>query len=292
MKFGQDSGASSNAPSGTTADNSWWYYMGPGGPNPGLNIADWVSGAAYRSGGSYLAEGTGNANNLFSGCYHESAQGLAQIASPALVCGGSMRPFVRGVPCLYGGPDAICSDGGFSARGNFAASGANHSFGPQSGDPADNVFYFDNTNANNFLFFRTNLVAQGFFQVGAGSVNVVAQGGSVRLGVTGAGDIAVASSAGLNVTGALSATGAIGYAAGSGGAVTQASSKSGEVTINKPCGQIAINGAALAAGPTCRSPLPTAMSPPTDIVDLVLASGNASPGPTIIKSTRLAPVRS
>lgn len=278
VKFGQDGAASTNAPSGTSADNNWWYYMGAGGANPALNIGTWTSGATYRSGGSYLAEGSGNANNLFSGCYHESAQGLAQIASPALVCGGSMRPFVRGVPCLYGSPDAICSDSGFTARGNFMAMGANHSFGPQSGTPADNVFYFDNTNANNFLFFRTNLVAQGFFQVGAGSVNVVAQSGSVRLGVNGVGDVAVASSTGLSVSGALTATGAIGYGAGAGGAVAQASAKSAAVTLNKACGQITLNAAALPAGTDVSFTVTNNQVGATDTIELALASGNAAPG--------------
>ena len=40
----------------------------------------------------------------------------------------------------------------------------------------------------------------------------------------------------------------IGYPTGAGGTVTQATSKSTPVTLNKPCGQITMNGAALAAG--------------------------------------------
>lgn len=40
----------------------------------------------------------------------------------------------------------------------------------------------------------------------------------------------------------------IGYGAGTGGAVTQTTSKSTGVTLNTPCGQITINNAALAAG--------------------------------------------
>lgn len=39
----------------------------------------------------------------------------------------------------------------------------------------------------------------------------------------------------------------IGYATGAGGAVTQATSKSTGVTLNKPCGQITMNAAGLAA---------------------------------------------
>lgn len=42
----------------------------------------------------------------------------------------------------------------------------------------------------------------------------------------------------------------IGYGPGAGGTVTQATSKSTEVTLNKPCGQITMNNASLAAGAT------------------------------------------
>lgn len=47
---------------------------------------------------------------------------------------------------------------------------------------------------------------------------------------------------------ATSATGRLGYGTGAGGTVTQATSKSTAVTLNKPCGQITMHNAALAAG--------------------------------------------
>ena len=47
---------------------------------------------------------------------------------------------------------------------------------------------------------------------------------------------------------ALSPTGGLGYGTGAGGTVTQSTSKSTAVTLNKPCGQITMNNAALAAG--------------------------------------------
>lgn len=46
----------------------------------------------------------------------------------------------------------------------------------------------------------------------------------------------------------ISATQGIGYATGAGGTVTQLTSKGTAVTLNKPSGQITMNGAALAAG--------------------------------------------
>jgi len=44
------------------------------------------------------------------------------------------------------------------------------------------------------------------------------------------------------------ANGGLGYGIGAGGTVTQSTSKSTAVTLNKPCGQITMNNAALAAG--------------------------------------------
>lgn len=55
------------------------------------------------------------------------------------------------------------------------------------------------------------------------------------------------------VAGTLSLTGAsstLGYGVGAGGTVTQATSKSTAVTLNKPCGRITMNNAALAANTT------------------------------------------
>lgn len=45
-----------------------------------------------------------------------------------------------------------------------------------------------------------------------------------------------------------SSTGVVGYGTGSGGTVTQLTSKSTAVTLNKPCGTITMHNAALAAG--------------------------------------------
>lgn len=61
-------------------------------------------------------------------------------------------------------------------------------------------------------------------------------GGSERMRIDTSGSVNVTSPAGL------------GYGTGSGGTVTQATSKSTAVTLNKPTGQITMNDAALAAG--------------------------------------------
>jgi hypothetical protein len=70
-----------------------------------------------------------------------------------------------------------------------------------------------------------------------------------------AGQILGVSVAGLAITGSLSAStglttsgGSLGYVAGAGGTVTQATSKTTGVTLNKPCGTITMHAETLAGG--------------------------------------------
>jgi hypothetical protein len=162
VKKDQGVGASTNAPSGTTADNAWWYYMGAGGALSGANIAAWSNGTTYRDGGSYRGgDGSGNSNNYYGGCYHEAGQGFAQIDAPALVSGGSMRPNVRGVPTLYGATSYLGSTLGFLAEGDLTSRGTNFSFGPISGAGLDAVGGFNFTNTLQISFTRWN--ADGSF---------------------------------------------------------------------------------------------------------------------------------
>lgn len=69
--------------------------------------------------------------------------------------------------------------------------------------------------------------------------------GAVQVG----GTDAITISTGLNCTfaGASTSVGARGYVTGAGGTVTQATSKATAVTLDKLCGQITLNAAALAA---------------------------------------------
>ncbi len=72
------------------------------------------------------------------------------------------------------------------------------------------------------------------------ALRIVDNGGNVKLNVRGNGAVTIPGS--LSLTG-----GTFGYGIGAGGTVTQATSKSTAVTLNKPCGQITMNNAALAA---------------------------------------------
>jgi hypothetical protein len=73
-------------------------------------------------------------------------------------------------------------------------------------------------------------------------------------------------------------TGPVGYSAGAGGAVAQGTSKASAVTIDKLCGQITMIADALPAGEGVAFTVNNAEVAPTDIVELVLASGHATAG--------------
>ena len=67
-------------------------------------------------------------------------------------------------------------------------------------------------------------------------------------------------------------SGTLGYATGSGGAVTQLTSKSTGVTLNKSNGQITMNGASLAAAAAVSFTLTNSMIAATDVVNASIAS--------------------
>jgi len=75
----------------------------------------------------------------------------------------------------------------------------------------------------------------------------------------------------VNLTRVVDGNGGIGYQAGRGGAVTQATSKSTAVTLNKPSGRVTLNGAALAAGATASFTLNNTSIAETDTVAISLS---------------------
>ena len=82
--------------------------------------------------------------------------------------------------------------------------------------------------------------------------------------------IGIATGTSLSTTGnqVISGAGKQGYAAGSGGVVTQATSKSTGVTLSKPTGQITLNNAALAADTTVSFTLTNTVIEANDILIL------------------------
>lgn len=74
-----------------------------------------------------------------------------------------------------------------------------------------------------------------------------------------------------------SASNGLGYGTGAGGTVTQATNKSTAVTLNKPCGQITMNNAALAAGTSVTFQLNNSI---LAITDILVANHSGSGGTT------------
>jgi len=70
-----------------------------------------------------------------------------------------------------------------------------------------------------------------------------------------------------------SAESAVGYSTGTGGVITQATDKSTGVTLNKRCGQITMNNAALAAAAEVSFTLTNSVIAATDVVMVSIASG-------------------
>jgi hypothetical protein len=89
----------------------------------------------------------------------------------------------------------------------------------------------------------------------------------------------LATASNIAIAGAITSSGGgIGYAAGAGGTVTQATSKSTGVTIDKPAGQITTHSAAMSAGAVIAFPVANSAVSASDTINLNLAGGNATPG--------------
>ena len=99
--------------------------------------------------------------------------------------------------------------------------------------------------------------------------NTVFRRGSYAVSMT------IDSAGAVTIPGTLSLTGGtLGYGTGAGGTVTQATSKSTAVTLNKPCGQITMNNAALAAGGTVLFQVTNSLALSSSIV---VVNANANP---------------
>lgn len=86
-------------------------------------------------------------------------------------------------------------------------------------------------------------------------------------------DIPAGSVSNAQLAGSISG---IGYVTGAGGTVTQPTSKSTGVTINKICGAITTNNAALAAGAEVKFTVTNSMVTATDVIALSIQSGGTS----------------
>jgi hypothetical protein len=87
-----------------------------------------------------------------------------------------------------------------------------------------------------------------------------------------------ASSPGVGIFGSIlsNSTGGIGYSTGAGGTVNQATSKSNGVTLNKTCGQVVMNAAALASAAKVSFTITNSQVAADDIISVAVKSGGTA----------------
>lgn len=120
---------------------------------------------------------------------------------------------------------------------------------------------------NNYGFYGNIAAAAGRWNLFMNGTANNAMQGSLSIGKVTAPAVA------LDVAGAGSFTGSLGYGTGAGGTVTQATSKSTGVTLNKVSGQITMNAAALASYAAASFTLTNSTIAATDVVMVNIASG-------------------
>lgn len=147
VKAGQEVAAATNAPSGDTTDNSWWYYMGiDAGANPGSNVPLWTNGIVTRAGGAFYTDGVA-AHHVLLDWYAETAQGPLQLSFPTLVVGGlNYGTGVKGVSSIHHDDFGLFVQN-FVVKGTFAC-------GQQLGAAADYNAFVDFTGTLGNLLFR------------------------------------------------------------------------------------------------------------------------------------------
>jgi hypothetical protein len=188
---------------------------------------------------------TSNVNNFstFVGCYSEPGQPASSFVGSTVVIGGHHGAGSTGGTRLIG-PNLTTSDGTLNQKSDNSS-----------------VYYVLQSTGQQHLGFQHNSGGGYFAQIrgayGDGPIlyyELLSAGfqrfninGATILDITSTG-LALAAGKTITASGSITSSGGgIGYATGAGGTVTQATSKSTGVTLNKVCGEITMNAASLAA---------------------------------------------
>ena len=185
---GQEAWCKNNPPSGTSATNQGWLYLGAGGTYTG--VVTWAAGTTFRSGGAFLADDV-NATNTVVGLYVEADQNPAFCGtSPTLFLGfppGGVLPrrtdgqFYRGI---LGGDATSVKTVSLVATKDISAFGQMQ-VGPVPGQPvADGSLNLSTTNATatlNFANYSGSGTTYSGAVIGYGSMLIVDGGASGTL---------------------------------------------------------------------------------------------------------------
>lgn len=293
---GVSQGAITNYNSGIIHDfdtTNWRTKAGAGGT--ALATLD-TTGYNLTSGG-YKVAGTTAIDSSRNGNFGTvTATGL--VSTPASASGGAGLTLPHGAaPTSPVNGNVWTTTGGIFWRINGAtvqvATGGGTAIGTNTGDQTITLTS-DVTGSGTGSFATTiaaNAVTYAKFQQVAASSLVGNPTGSLAnaQGITLAGGLAFSGTT-LTAAGALtptsvastgavtssSASAGIGYATGAGGTVTQITSKATGVTLNKICGQITMNGAALAAGAKVSFAVSNTSCAATDIPQVAVVSGGTA----------------
>ena len=155
--------------------------------------------------------------------------------------------------------------------------------GSNTGASIINLLSNSNSSGAYNAILSTTASGQNWYIGGLGNANtlVFATGASTteRMRIDSSGNVLVTNVAGL------------GYGTGSGGTVTQATSKSTAVTLNKPTGQITMNNAALGAGASVSFTFNNSLIAATDMLLMNVSNGTSYTVQNYSVSSGLAQVR-
>lgn len=251
-------------------NNNWGNYTGvPANPYAANFFATGTNTGGYSS-AAFIAAFAGNANPMwnygiiFQGATAINTATIADLTSTAIsyLMTGSHTTGIDMSGANISGA-AILSP-------SFRVSGAGIVSIGKTAAPAAGVLGLKTATDIN-LEFRSGIVDGTAFAINA--VNDAANANvPLEINASIIKMLAAATGTSLALTGALtsaSATAGIGYAAGAGGTVAQATDKSTGVTLDKVCGTITMNNASLAADTTVAFTLTDSAIAATDLVVVV-----------------------
>lgn len=255
--FGQEVWCSTNAPTGTTANNQGWIYFGAGAPSS--TAPAWSSGLTWYSAAPILVEPTdGNVRSVFNGMYVEAGLSPIILSDLSFLVGGQILvPVLNQFGTKHGGYIAcnryyVQFNNGIQCLGpNAAIFQQNQMFlGLGTGPAADTELQLNNSNSNNVIsFYNLGTFVGQLWSAGSNFFHDFDTTFWRTRGGGGGTLLAQLSTSGLVVSVAVLANklGGVGYASGAGGSATQPTSKTTGFTINKDCAQFTTSNSALAA---------------------------------------------
>lgn len=228
---------------GAGSDNTYWGVNSNGGIFNG--IVAWLSGTTFREGGSYKCDEASAVNQVIA-CYSETDQNPPQVAGPSVVWGGVVGETNKG-----NGPTISSSSGELTLSAGILTQGQIGSFGSTVG--TEIAIYAVAASGGRYI-------ARNYheFYAGGGRVHytsstglnfdsgkVIVMNGTTALDGSRNATLAAVTSTSMAATGAITSSGGgIGYATGAGGTITQATSRTTGVTLNKLSGAITLFSAA------------------------------------------------